>query len=201
MASNSLYQQAKYLTSATTLSQLPTDQGIEVAFIGRSNVGKSSTINVLTNHKGLARTSSFPGRTQEINIFLINPDASVGTGNSFYLVDLPGYGFARAPIALRESILKLIKLYLVDSNCIQKKIVLIIDASIGATSSDLEMLSILEQGHKEVVVVANKVDRIRPSDRFKELKKIEESFPNYKVIPFSTEKKIGVNELLDEISK
>ncbi len=173
----------------------------QVAFIGRSNVGKSSTINALTNHNGLARTSSFPGRTQEINVFLINPDSSVGTGDSFYLIDLPGYGYAKAPVALRESILKLIKWYLVDSGCMQKKIVLIIDANVGATANDIEMLRILEKENKNVIVVANKIDKVKSSEKIKQLKKIQESFPNYKVISFSAEKKIGVDELADEIMK
>ncbi|MBI3633344.1 MAG: ribosome biogenesis GTP-binding protein YsxC [Candidatus Vogelbacteria bacterium] len=163
----------------------------QVAFIGRSNVGKSSTINALTNQKGLARTSSFPGRTQEINIFLIN--------ESFYLIDLPGYGFAKAPLELREKILKLIRWYLIDSGVVQKKIVLIIDASVGATDSDIEMLGILEKENKNVVVVANKFDKIKSSERIKQLKKIQDVFIDHKVIPFSAEKKIGLDELIDEV--
>ena len=93
MSSAINYNQATYLTSATTLAQLPADFGREIAFIGRSNAGKSSAINVITNIKGLARTSTTPGRTQMINYFEID--------NTRRLVDLPGYGFAKVPPAVK----------------------------------------------------------------------------------------------------
>ena len=88
------YQQATYLTSATKISQLPKDQGAEVAFMGRSNSGKSSALNTITGIKGLARTSSTPGRTQMINLF--------GLDDSHTMVDLPGYGYAKVPRPIQE---------------------------------------------------------------------------------------------------
>ncbi|MBI3632398.1 MAG: hypothetical protein HY225_03030 [Candidatus Vogelbacteria bacterium] len=120
----------------------------------------------------------------------------VGTDS---LLENPGYGYAKAPVALREKILKLTKWYLVDSGYKQKKVVLIIDAYVGPTSNDLEMLRILEKENKNVIVIANKVDKLRSSDKIKQLKKIQMTFPNYKVIPFSAEKKIGLDKLVKEI--
>jgi len=166
------------------------DNGIpQVAFIGRSNVGKSSTINFLTHADGLARISSFPGRTTEINVFLIN--------NKVYLVDLPGYGFARANLEGRQRILDLIRWYLLDSPYQQKKVVLIIDAEVGPTESDHEMLRLLEEKGKDIVIAANKIDKVRKSHLKQQIKKIEEAFVGHRVIPYSAKDKIGVRELTD----
>ena len=115
----------------------------QIAFIGRSNVGKSSLINALTK-SSVSRTSSFPGRTQEINIFLVN--------NSFYLVDLPGYGFARASGLGREKIGGLIDSYLFNSIYNQKKVVLIIDANVGMTDKDILMLNELVKFNKNFII-------------------------------------------------
>ncbi|MEK7066054.1 MAG: ribosome biogenesis GTP-binding protein YihA/YsxC, partial [Patescibacteria group bacterium] len=131
---------AKFIRGVTGTDEILEDGVPQVAFIGRSNVGKSSTINSLVGQKDLARTSSFPGRTQELNVFLITPEK----GSPFYLVDLPGYGFAKGAISKQEQILKLIRWYLTDSGIEQKKVVLIIDASVGATANDLEMFRILQ---------------------------------------------------------
>ena len=188
---------AKIMRGVTGTDEILEDGVPQVAFIGRSNVGKSSTINSLVGQTNLARTSSFPGRTQELNVFLITPEK----GSPFYLVDLPGNGFAQGAISKQEQILKLIRWYLTDSGIEQKKVVLIIDASIGATASDLEMFRILQVDNKDIVVVANKIDKIKKSEYVKRLRTIEGAFRGHKVIPFSAEKKIGVGELADEISK
>ncbi len=169
----------------------------QIAFIGRSNVGKSSVINTLANKRDLARTSSMPGRTQEINLFLI----SASGGNTFYLVDLPGYGFAKASKASQEQIQKLIYWYFFESGSEQKKVVLIIDANIGATNSDMEMLYSLKDKQKNIIIVANKIDKIKKNLLARQLKDIQESVGNVKVIPYSAEKRIGVNELANELTK
>ncbi len=163
----------------------------QFAFIGRSNAGKSSIINTITKVKDLARTSSFPGRTQEINLFLIN--------KSFYLADLPGYGFAKASKEGRERLKKLISWYLRDSQYQQEKIILIIDANIGFTDNDLEMLEIMEDQKKNIVIVANKIDKIKPSQKFTKLKKIQEIAKNHTVIPFSSKERIGIAQLTDQL--
>jgi len=163
----------------------------QVAFIGRSNVGKSSVINSLTKKKDLARTSSFPGRTQELNVFLIN--------RSLYLVDLPGYGFAKGSHELRERLLKLIDWYLLRSGYVQKKIVLIIDAYVGPIETDLEVFQRLLEYGKDIVVVANKVDKLRQSEYQKQLQSIQNIFQGCRVIPYSSYTKIGIKELTNEI--
>lgn len=164
----------------------------QVAFIGRSNVGKSSVINSLTKQKGLARTSAHPGRTQEINLFLIN--------NAFYLLDLPGYGYAKASKETRLKLQGIIYGYLFEAPYKQKKVVLIIDANIGPKDIDLEILRLLEDHQKNVVVVANKVDKIKPSIYKKQFVSIQEKVGSHKIIPYSAKKNIGRKELLHEIS-
>jgi len=163
----------------------------QVAFIGRSNVGKSSVINFLVGQSDLAKTSSFPGRTQKINLFLIN--------NSLYFVDLPGYGYAKVPNKLKDSLRAMVNWYFFVSNCQQKKIVLIIDASVGPTRDDLDMLGSLEEHKKNIVVVANKIDKIKQTEYQEQFKMIKELIGAHQIIPFSAKDKIGADELLKEI--
>lgn len=184
------------ITSAKFIKGLVGDDKIlgdgipQIAFIGRSNVGKSSLINSLTNSK-ISRTSSFPGRTQEINIFLIN--------NSFYFVDLPGYGFARASGALREKIGELIDSYLFNSLYNQKKIVFIIDANVGFTEKDILMLNELENYNKNFIIIANKIDKLKQSEYQKKITDIKKIAGTHTVIPFSSKTKKGLEALIDEI--
>ncbi len=163
-----------------------------IAFIGRSNVGKSSVINTLTGQKGLAKTSSFPGKTKEINLFLIN--------NSFYLIDLPGYGYAKLPQDKRQEIEILINWYFFVSGYEQKKIFVIIDAKVGPTKDDLELLTAMDEYKKNVVIIANKIDKIKKSEYTNQFKKIANLVGNHKIIPFSAEKKLGIKEVLEELA-
>lgn len=165
----------------------------QIAFIGRSNAGKSSVINSLTGQKDLARTSSSPGRTREINLFLIN--------KSFYLADLPGYGFVKSSREARERLEQLINWYLFLSGYAQKMVVLIIDAEIGLTESDLEILESLKEYKKNIIIVANKVDKVKKSSLEKQLEKIQNQAGGLKVMPYSAKKKIGVSMLISEIFK
>jgi len=164
----------------------------QIAFIGRSNVGKSSLINVLTNSK-ISRTSSFPGRTQEINIFLIN--------DAFYLVDLPGYGFARASGLGREKIGELIDSYLFNSIYNQKKVVLIIDANVGMTEKDVTMYQELVRHEKDFIIVANKIDKMTQSEYHKKMTELKKMIGESTVFPFSTKTRKGVEALTEEIFK
>lgn len=184
-------ESAKFIKSAFGSDDLLENDIPQVAFIGRSNVGKSSVINSLVKQKDLARTSSFPGRTQEINLFLIN--------NSIYFVDLPGYGYAKVPKTIKEKLQAMVNWYFFLSDFQQKKVVLIIDASIGLTEDDLEMLYALEKHRKDIIILANKVDKIRQLEYDKQFTKIQDVVGIHKIIPFSSKKNIGINELLDEI--
>ncbi len=179
---------AEFVKGLTGPDDLLLDGTPQVAFIGRSNVGKSSVINVLANKKDLARTSSFPGRTQQVNVFLINKE--------FYLLDLPGYGYAKASREMQEQIQQLIYWYLLDSDYEQKAVVLIVDAEVGLTKTDSQMLFSLEEKGKNVIVVANKIDKLKKTAIPRQLKEIQDSIGNHKLIAFSAEKKIGVEELL-----
>jgi GTP-binding protein len=163
----------------------------QVAFIGRSNVGKSSVINSVVNRRDLARSSAKPGKTTEINFFLLNKE--------IYLVDLPGYGYARASLEERDNLRKLIYWYLLFSNVEHKKIFMIVDSKIGLTDYDTEILRRLSEREKNIVVVANKIDKLKKSELKKQLDSIQELVGNYKVIPYSAEKKIGVELLAGEI--
>ena len=163
----------------------------QVAFIGRSNVGKSSVINSLVNRNSLAKTSSFPGRTQKINLFLIN--------NFLYFVDLPGYGYAKAPDKLRDSLRAMLNWYFFVSNYKQKKVVLIIDANVGPTKDDLEILCSLKDYGKNIIIVANKIDKIKQTEYEEQFKTIKYLIGDHQIIPYSAKKKIGVRELLKEI--
>ena len=182
---------AIFIKSALENDQIFQDGRAQVAFIGRSNVGKSSLINALTNQKGLAKTSSFPGRTQQINMFLIN--------DSYYLVDLPGYGFAKLPKTVRQDIENLVNWYFFVSGIKQKKVILIIDAKIGPTKDDLEILEALEAHGKDIIIAANKVDKIKKSEYSKQIIKIKEAIGYHKIIYCSAEKKVGTIEILKEL--
>lgn len=182
---------AEFIKGVVKEDEILSDGKPQVCFIGRSNVGKSSIINALTNKKGLARTSSTPGRTQQINVFLIN--------RAFYLVDLPGYGFAEMSRKGQDQLHAVISWYLWKSNYKQKKVVLIIDSKVGPTVNDLEMLRTLEEYEKDIIIVANKVDKLKSSELTKQLAKIKSDIGDHEIIPCSALRKIGLNKLVKEL--
>jgi len=158
----------------------------QIAFVGRSNVGKSSLINTITNSK-ISRTSSYPGSTQEINIFLIN--------DSHYLVDLPGYGFARASGAGREKIGELIDSYLFNSIYNQAKVVLIIDANVGMTDRDITMFKELKKYNKNFIIVGSKIDKMTQKEYHKKIGEIKVMVGTHVFIHFSSKKRVGLDSL------
>jgi len=184
---------AKFVGGVTGTSDLLSNGTPQVAFIGRSNVGKSSVINALTGVKDLARTSSFPGRTQQINIFLIN--------DALYLLDLPGYGYAKMSHVERERLQKLIFWYLFQSPYTPKAVVLIIDAKVGPTEDDLETIKSLEEHGKRIIVAANKIDKIKEAVYEARLAELQAQIGKHIIIPCSAEKKIGIQELIDAVLK
>jgi GTP-binding protein len=180
---------AKFIKGIVGTDEILDDGVPQIAFIGRSNVGKSTTINTITSQKKLAITSSFPGRTQQINVFKIN--------ETCYFMDLPGYGYARASGKGREKIQELIYWYFFNSHYTQKYVVLIIDAEVGPTKDDLEMLYHLEKENKQIIIVANKIDKIKKSAYQKQMNLLSKSLGKHPIIPFSALKKTGVQEIVD----
>jgi GTP-binding protein len=163
----------------------------QIAFIGRSNVGKSSVINSLTGQKGLARTSSFPGRTREINVFRIE--------DRVYLMDLPGYGYAKYSQEMRRKLLRLIDWYLIRSPIRPRRIVFIIDGEIGPTRDDLEVLHALESTGTPIVILANKMDKVKPSRTPVRMREIAAAVGPHPIIPYSAETGLGRKELTGEL--
>ena len=158
------------------------------AFVGRSNVGKSSVINSLVNRRDLVRSSSTPGRTQQINYFLINEE--------IYFADLPGYGYARMPLQKREKMQKMLAWYLGSDEVKIDAVILIIDVNIGLKESDLDVLDMLHTIGRTVVVVANKVDKSGKTSVQKQIGLIRKVVGDCGVIPYSAKTKQGREELL-----
>lgn len=176
-------------------SVLPKNQKPEVAFAGKSNVGKSSLINSLVNRKALARTSSQPGKTQTINFYNVN--------ETMYLVDLPGYGYAKVPQSEKEKWGKLIERYLHSSKQL-RLVFLLVDIRHEPSENDCIMYDWIVDNGFHPVIIATKLDKIKRSQIQKQLKIIREKLktvPGTPIIPFSAETKQGrdeIWELLDE---
>ncbi len=146
------YRAAEYLTSAAKLHQCPPDEGWEVAFAGRSNAGKSSAINSLTNNKKLAKTSKTPGRTQLINFFELS--------DSQRLVDLPGYGFAKVPVAVKKEWTKQLENYLAKRQCL-RGMILLMDVRHPLQPFDEQMLNWALTAHMPVHILLTKADKLK----------------------------------------
>lgn len=181
---------AKFIKGVNGDDQVFLDGTPQVAFIGRSNAGKSSLLNSLTKSAKLAITSDTPGRTREINVFLIN--------DSHYFLDLPGYGYAKAGSRTMRKLGRLIFWYLFESNT-NSTVVLLIDALVGPTADDLTMLHELEQVGKDIVVVVNKVDKIKKAQYQNQLKKLGHQIPGHTLFPYSSKTKVGVTELTNRL--
>jgi len=184
--------EAKYVKSINGTDDILYDTKPQIAFMGRSNVGKSSLINSLLSQK-LARSSSKPGKTVFLDFFLIN--------NSLYFVDLPGYGFAHASKERQEHYRKLIAWYLFSSGVTPKLVVLIVDAKVGVTDYDKESVDLLTQYKISFLVVANKVDKLKMGQRHKKLSEIQKSSSGAQVIPHSIVTGEGRGELAKAIFK
>lgn len=177
-------------------SKIPSNNMMEFVLVGRSNVGKSSFINAISNRKNYAHTSSTPGKTRTINYYLVN--------GKFCLVDLPGYGFAKASIEEQNNWATFINKYLKTSDMIEE-IILIVDIRHKPSEKDCQMFSfIVSATGYEPIVIATKLDKIKKSEVQKKISDIRDELgatDNCEIIPFSSEKKDGVKEVLDILSK
>ncbi len=183
----------KFIRSVAALSDCPGDGLPQVAFAGRSNVGKSSVINRLLLRKNFARVGEAPGKTTHINFFLLD--------EALYLVDLPGYGYAKVPQAEKERWAKLIEGYFADPSWITLG-VLIVDARHKPTENDITMARFFQNTGKPYLVVANKLDKLKKSEIEPNLALIRETLhldDSVELIPFSAEKGMGRETLLARV--
>ena len=183
----------EFLLSAPQLKFLPEPDVPEIAFCGRSNVGKSSLLNALTGRRSIARTSVTPGRTQELNFF------EVGEPTQFRLVDMPGYGFAKAPVKVVEKWKQLVRTYLRGRAELKRTLVLI-DSRHGIKPVDAEMMTMLDESAASYRLVLTKADKIKASELAATLAGVEAearkhpaAFPQIHVT--SSEKGMGIPEL------
>ena len=187
---NNHYQQAQFLQSATTTKTMPPEFGFEVAFAGRSNSGKSSTINTICHQKSLARTSKTPGRTQLINFF--------GLTEGRALVDLPGYGYAKVPEKVKKEWAKFIENYLTNRRTLCG-LVIIMDIRHPMREHDITMLEWAKTRQMPVHVVLNKSDKLKRGAAKNRLLKVRRELNTlngqFSVQNFSSLKKDGINEV------
>ncbi len=185
---------AQFIRGVIGSHNLLVDEKPQVSFIGRSNVGKSSVINMLVGQKSLVRSSSSPGKTQEINFFSVNENV--------YFVDLPGYGYAKMGVKYREKLRKLILWYFISGEAPVSLAVLIVDAKAGLRKFDREMIAVLSEYEHPFMIVANKIDKLNQKELHHSLTEImSEIGENAVVIPFSARTGRGKDKVLHEIDR
>ena len=190
---------ARFLTTAVDASGWPAASAPEVAFVGRSNVGKSSMINALAGRRKLVRVSNTPGRTRTLNFFEV--DLARGDARRrLLLADLPGYGFARVSKAERAGWEEMITTYLRERTVL-RAVVAIVDAEVGATPDDAHTLAYLAGTGREVMVAATKLDRLAKAKRKPHLAKVAERLgvARRSVVGFSSTEKLGVEEVWEHL--
>jgi GTP-binding protein len=185
--------EAEFVKSAIDPRAYPKDRRPEIAFVGRSNVGKSSLLNHLLNRRGLAKTSATPGKTQLLNFFSIN--------RKYYFVDLPGYGYAKVPQAVKDRWGRVVTDYLYKRDTLRLVIVLV-DSRHAASPLDIELLELLDRAQRPAVVVATKHDKLKSSARARQLKALRAGLGldgDSIVIPYSTVTGHGRKELWEAL--
>lgn len=195
---NTYFNDAKFIGSYPSTEDLPVDQGSEIAFCGRSNCGKSSILNALTNNKKLAKTSKTPGRTQSINVFEIK------SNSDFKIIDLPGYGYAKVSKKMRASWGQEIEKYLMTRQCLNA-LCIIMDIRHPFKDDDESLIDWCESKDLPMILLLNKADKLSKSqiaqtvlNATKELNKLS---TEHFVIPVSATKKTGINLVLEKINE
>ncbi|NOR71305.1 MAG: YihA family ribosome biogenesis GTP-binding protein [Methylomarinum sp.] len=193
---NPVYHQAKFMLSASKLSEAPEDQGKEVAFAGRSNAGKSSAINTLTRQKALARISKTPGRTQLLNFFEVDEQRK--------FVDLPGYGYAKVPLAVKKQWHKMMETYLRERKSLCG-IVLVMDVRHPLTEFDMQMIEWCEFSKLPLHILLTKADKLNygtaKNTLFKVQRELESVDVKVTLQLFSALKKTGMDEVHDVLDQ
>jgi len=188
-------QPCEFIKGVVNIDGLPDDDRVEVAFAGRSNVGKSSLINALLGRKSIARTSNTPGRTREINFFTLGEKVD----ERIYVVDMPGYGYARASKSLVEGWNQLIHQYL-RGRATLSRVFLLIDARHGLKPNDIEIMEMLDEAAVSYQIVLTKLDKLKKAEQEKVVPQVKKllakhpaSYPE--VIGTSSVKSIGLDDL------
>lgn len=188
------YHKTHFLTSAPNIRAIPADEGIEIAFAGRSNAGKSTALNALTNQKNLARTSKTPGRTQLINLFEVE--------NGCKLVDLPGYGYAAVPEQMKIQWQKSLGEYLQHRQCLAGLVVLM-DIRHPLKDLDQQMIDWAVSAELPVLLLLTKADKLSQSARSKQVKMVREAILPFQgdiqVEAFSAQSKLGIDKLTGKL--
>jgi len=184
-------QSVQFMKGVIGSEGLPKPSLPVVAFFGRSNVGKSNVINSLVRQKEMARSSSSAGRTTEINYYLVN--------DIWYLVDLPGYGYANRPAEVRAKLEKHLSWYAGAEEVDFLWVVLIVDAEIGAKNSDKKTFELFREYGRNVVILANKADKGGRNDMVKSIQKLRTEFPDCPIIRYSAKTGEGRSELLQTL--
>jgi GTP-binding protein len=183
---------AEFVKGVTGDDYMLSDDRPQVAFLGRSNVGKSSVINSLVNRNKLVRVSSNPGKTREANFYRVN--------EAFYFIDFPGYGYAKMSQQERDKIAKRILWYLQYCPVRPKVVVLVVDAQVGITPFDKEMIRILEAYSHTIMIIANKADRLTQAESAKILHAIATVVPHVpNIFLYSAKTKKGRGQILDKL--
>lgn len=186
-------KKAEFVISAVKNSGLPIHDSVEFMFCGRSNVGKSSFINALTNRKKLAKTSSNPGKTQTLNVFHIN--------DSFYFIDVPGYGYANVSKSIKATFGKMIEDYVQNRNQL-RLVFLLVDFRHKPTNDDVLMYQFLKHYNRRICVIATKLDKVKKNEYGKNKKMILETLGLLEddlFVMTSSETKQGLDQVLDII--
>jgi len=183
---------ARFVAGAATPDRFPPESFPEVAFVGRSNVGKSALLNRLVGRHGLARVSKTPGRTQQLNFFSIN--------ERLLLVDLPGYGFARVPLAVRDQWRGLVESYLTARSPLCG-VVVIVDIRRGLEEADHQLLEFLEVHGVVSLIVVTKIDKLKRGKRLQQMQLVKKQRPGVPMIFFSAVTGEGTAELWSEVER
>ena len=195
---NTYFNNAKFIGSYPSTEDLPVDQGSEIAFCGRSNCGKSSILNALTNNKKLAKTSKTPGRTQSINVFEIK------SNSDFKIIDLPGYGYAKVSKKMRASWGQEIEKYLMTRQCLNA-LCIIMDIRHPFKEDDESLIDWCESKDLPMILLLNKADKLSKSQIAKTVlnatKELNKLSTKHFVIPVSATKKTGINLVLEKINE